>query len=424
MKSNNQFRLNAHALLSALIVSLVVIIILSSLLLLHYQSQWQWVKYEKNERLQRNLKSATNILLGDTANTNISSEELLDLFGQSTDSVRIEKYYWGAYNFASVKSFSDKRSVSKFFFYGTELNDTLSGCIYLVDHQRPLQITGNTKLIGDVYLPKAGIKPTYFDGKGYNADRLYFGDNFKSDTLTTFTDQKIVGHVYSLFKKCDDKLFLQLVSHHIPDSVINSFENEPQIYVVNKPGILNGNYLKGKIILVSDSLVRISSNTHLEDVVVIAPEIILADDFNGVVQLIASKTINIGKRCRLNYPSSILLLKDSINNYQGIVNIGDSSHVTGLLFANASPLDFYKNSIVLNNGTIFKGVVFVHGYVQPKGQIYGTVITDFFLYKSMSAIYENSLSDAVIDRTKLSVDFVISTLIKKPGRLKIMKWVN
>jgi hypothetical protein len=416
--------LKAHALLSALIISLIISIILSSLLLLHYQSQKQWIKYEKSERLQRNLQSATNIVLGDTSGTDINGEEVIDLFGKFIDSISIKKNYWGAYNFTLLKSFSANNSVSKLFFYGTELLDTLSACLYLVDHQTSLQITGSTKLKGDVYLPKAGIKSSYIDGKGYEDNRLYYGNNLKSDTFFSFTNKVMVENMYSLLQKSRDKIFLQSNTNLIPDSIINSFENESQVFTINQQGVLNGNYIKGNVILISDSMIQINSSNHLEDVIVIAPEIIISDDFNGSVQLISDKIITIGKRCNLNYPSSIILLKDTINNYQGKIEIGDSSRISGILFANASSQDILKNIVILRKGTFFQGCIFVNGYVQPEGQIFGSVITDFFLYKSSSATYINLLANAVIDRTKLSVNFVISTLLKKPGKLKIIKWVN
>jgi len=83
-----------------------------------------------------------------------------------------------------------------------------------------------------------------------------------------------------------------------------------------------------------------------------------------------------------------------------------------------------KNLVEIKKGTLFEGTVFVDGYLQMQGMVYGNVLTDYFLYKSAVATYENSLVDVVIDRTKLSPYFVSSTLLKKPGKLNIIKWLR
>lgn len=425
MKIKNLPKLEAHVLLSALVISIIVSIIISSLLLLHYHNNLQWIRYKNNDRLQRNLQSAINIVMADTINFNVYGEEKFDLFGDLEDSVSITKETWGVFNVAKIKSTYKNHILQKPFFYGTTLTDTLNSCLFMVDHQRPLQISGNTKLVGNAFLPGGNIKTASIDGKEFKGKDFVVGNISKSDTSFPAVNKYLLEELYTIFKTTRDKDFQKANTRLVTDSISNSFDNEIQYYFIpSYSNVLTAKKIKGKVILFSDSTITIKAGTGIEDAIVMAPEIIVEDKFEGTLQLIASRVIKMGKHCKLNYPSSLVLLKDSVNTYQGLIEIADSTTVSGFLFANSGSKDFYKNMVELKSGSFFEGVVFIHGYLQPKGMIHGTVITDYFLYKSVIAIYENSVVDAVIDRTKLPFYFIGSTLIKSPGKLKVIKWLK
>lgn len=418
------FKLKAHTLLSALVISIVISIIISSLLLLHYYGNIHYSKTKASERIQRNLQSSINIVLADSTGYNTCGKEDLDLFGETVDSVFITKDYWGIYNFAAVKSASKNQDLSRCFLYGTEFKDTLSSCLYLVDHQRPLQLSGNTKLLGNVFLPAGGIRPASIDGKQYVNSQLVYGNILKSDTNFPRINKELVSTLYKNLNITKDKNFQDKHQGKIADSVLNSFENETQYFFISNKNPLLTQKIHGRVVLFSDSLIEINKDVKLEDVIVMAPEIRVLNGFRGTVQLIANRSISIGKNSVLQYPSSVILLKDSVNNYQALVDIGDSSFVSGLLFTNAVRKDSYKNIVRIGKGSVMEGAVYVCGYLNMAGIVYGTVLTDFFLYSSVVATYENSLVDVVIDRNQLSAYYLSSTLIKIPGKLKVMKWLK
>jgi cytoskeletal protein CcmA (bactofilin family) len=418
-------KLKAHVLLSALVISIIVSIIISSVLLLHYNNNLQWIRYKNNDRLQRNLQSAVNIVIADTINFNTATEERFDLFGDIDDSVSIAKELWGAFNLAKVKSVYKTKTLRKNFFYGPVLNDTLGSCLYIVDHHRPIQISGSTKLIGDAFIPGGSIKTTSIDGKEFEGKVTVLGNIFKSDTSFPSANNYRIDELYKIFKKTYDKDFKRLNLKATEDSISNSFDNDALYYYISgNSNVVAQKRIQGKIILFSDSAITIKGNTKIEDAIIMAPEINIEDNFTGSVQLVANRIIKVGKHCKLNYPSSILLLKDSVNNYQGLIEIADSSSISGFIFANAAKKDFYKNTVELKKGSLFEGVICVHGYLQTKGVIYGTLITDYFLYKSIISTYENTLVDVVADRTKLSPYFIGSAVIKNPGKLKVIKWLR
>ncbi|MBS1509229.1 MAG: hypothetical protein JST86_00195 [Bacteroidetes bacterium] len=384
----------------------------------------QWIKYKASERLEQNLQSATNLVIGDTLHFNGEDSLQFDLFEEGNDSVSIKKELWGIFNVVEITSHDRNKRSHKNFFYGTELNDTLNACLFLVDHHRPLQISGSTRLTGNAYIPGANIKPGYIDGKGYDGKELVGGNILKSDTIFPSENKHMLAKLYDVFKITHNKDFQKANEKPLEDSIYNSFENDIQYYYINRLNPFISKSIKGKAVLFSDSVIHISRNTAIEDAIIIAPEIDVDDHFEGSAQLIASRIIKIGKHCTLNYPSAVILLKDSASKTQGTIDVGDSTTISGFLFANAFKKDQFKNIVTLQKGSVFEGIVYVHGFLQPAGDIHGTVITDYFLYRSVIATYENSLVDAVIDRTKLSPYFIGTTLVKMPGKLKVIKWLK
>lgn len=382
------------------------------------------MRYETNTRLQRNFQSAINLVISDSVKFNNTDSMSLDLFSDEKDSVFIKKEYWGVFNLAMVKAYSKGRSITKRFLYGSELRDTLNACLYLADHQRPLQISGSTTLNGNVFLPKSGIKAGVIDGKSYEGKELVKGIIFKSDTSLTSLNQSLLMHAYELLQLCLDKNFRNSHSIALDDTLVHSFENPTRYCFINTVNKLRSRKIKGRVILMSDSLIQIRADVQLEDAIVVAPEIYVDPGFSGSVQLIAGKKITIGKNCTLRYPSAVILLKDAADNHQGLIEVSDSSLITGLIFAHSAESDRFKNQVHLNKGSKIEGVVYVHGFLQTAGSVYGTVLADFFTHKSILATYENCLVDVIIDRSKLSSHFVSPTLVKMPGRLNIVKWLN
>lgn len=59
----------------------------------------------------------------------------------------------------------------------------------------------------------------------------------------------------------------------------------PTLVVKGNLPLLQNEYISGKVVLISDSLIGISSNCHLEDVIVIAPEIKISDGFSGITSI-------------------------------------------------------------------------------------------------------------------------------------------
>ena len=92
--------------------------------------------------------------------------------------------------------------------------------------------------------------------------------------------------------------------------------------------------LQGNIILVSKSKIQVEPSARLENVILIAPEVIINSNVRGSFQVFASERIRVKQDVALNYPTSLVLLKgeESKPNTEGIpeLQIDKNSIIKGI----------------------------------------------------------------------------------------------
>jgi len=100
--------------------------------------------------------------------------------------------------------------------------------------------------------------------------------------------------------------------------------------------------------------------------------------------------------------------------------------VKGMIFTTQSELvsDLAKTRVSIEKGARVEGQIYVDGFADIQGELWGTVWCQKFLLKTASSVYENHLLDAVIDRTKLSEHYVGSAIITSGKKKKTIKWLE
>ncbi|HEY0067138.1 MAG TPA: hypothetical protein VGB46_07245, partial [Flavisolibacter sp.] len=167
-------KLKASSLVLSVVISLILAILVSSVILLGYHNRRTFQLHHTESRVQRNLQSAISLILGDTLET--AGNETLDLSGEGRDSVRIRRGWWGLYQVATAEARTGRWMKKKSFLYGISLPPAMDGCLYMADHQRPLSLSGATKLRGDAWISPTGLKTAYVDGRGFEYTTLLEGE--------------------------------------------------------------------------------------------------------------------------------------------------------------------------------------------------------------------------------------------------------
>ena len=134
----------------------------------------------------------------------------------------------------------------------------------------------------------------------------------------------------------------------------------------------------------------------MENVVICARNVSIADGTNMSAQIFARDTVVIGKRCTLEYPSGIYA--------ESYAELGDCSMVNGYAIVRASPSEkqispSYKQSVTAR----VRGLLWVEGRAQLQGIVSGrTVLERAYIYTS-HGYYKDMVCDASVLENDVTV---------------------
>lgn len=411
--------LKASTLYIVVIISLLIAMISASLLTIAFYYRLEVQKKTRLDNLLHNENSGREILLSEGF-SDYDKEVVMDLFADQKDSLVLRKELWGVYELGMVKAFELKDTLKRSFLIGNVFLD--SNVLYLADEDRPLSLSGKTQLVGDGELPKSGLKQSYVDGKPYEGKELIKGKITESNRNVPPLDEKLIQQLEQNFKPEKGLPF------NVRDSMVNSFFNTVQLYQLelNQP-VIEDTKLRGKIILVSDTVITIAATTVLEDVQIYAPAIIVASGFKGSCQLFARDSIVIGKDCTFDYPSFAGVFKSEESKIQSKISIEEGVTFSGILMTYEKKRSDLQTMISLGAKSRVKGEVFATGYIKmEKGlTVYGKVYAKRFIMQTPATLYENYLIDITLNRKLLSKYYLSSIVFKRasPDK-KVLKWLN
>lgn len=409
----------ASALYLVVIVALLIAIFSASLLTLSFFYRQEVKKKERFDKLLSNLDSGTALLLS-AGFLKDTSPQHLDLFEKLTDSLMIQKDNWGVFKLGLVQAFELRDTLKRSFLIGNKFEDT--NAIYLADEDRPLSVSGDTRITGDGQLPKSGIRQSYVDGKAYTGKELIKGKITNSKLQLPSLNSTLLKLIEEQFKSTEGKDFSP------EDSIGNSFFFAAKVFKLGQ-GQLNlaSGKIKGKIVLVSDTSITISAGMQLDNIQIYAPVIIVADGFKGSCQLFAKDSIVIGKNCVFEYPSFAGVFKSEGSKVQAKISLNDGVKFSGVLLSYESKRTDLQTMISIGKNCIINGEVFAAGYIKLNSglKVNGKVTAKRFLMQTASTIYENYLIDFTLNRKLLS-KYYLSPPIFEGNQVDqmVLKWLN
>lgn len=407
----------AGALYFAIVIAFFIAIISVSLLMLgvHYRSTY--LKEIRFTRLLNNLTSGIEFVLMDTEKT--EGVSVVDLYADGADSLIIDRKRWGLFDLAIIKTFILQDTLKRAMLIGTATDST---AVYLSDEDRPLLVGGTTKISGDVYLPKSGIKKSYVDGKPYANEKLiYDGKILHSSRTLKAVDHKILDVLKAQFEKQGQQRPL------LDETIINhSFLEQTLSFDLAAKANLKNVQLKGNIILYADSSITVSASAKLDGIQLYAPFIKLEEGFNGNCQLFATDSIVIGKNAKLNYPSVAVVIKTDKSVDQPRIVLGDNVSFEGILFSYETKRSPLQTMITLGKSTSVKGEIYSTGLLAlSKGTtVDGKISCNRLMMHFSGVLYENFLIDVNLSRKARSPYYLSSSLFEPKLQCQILKWID
>lgn len=411
--------LKAGALYFSIIVAFIIAMICASLIMLAAHYRGSYMKEMRMARLSRNMDSGVAYVLAENESTdhNITA---LDLFNDQTDSVLLEKKHWGIFSLATVKSFVLSDTLRRSFMMGLETtNDALA--VYLSDEDRPLSVSGDTRITGNVEVPKAGMRKSYVESRPYSGDQLVYGKISDSKRTLGGLEKKWI-------KEIEDKLDFD--PSQLP--VLKTEEERVSFFAAAKEFNVSGlskldHNLSGQVVLYSDTVVKISADAKLDNTVIYAKAIVVADGFKGNCQLFARDSIIVGNNAVLSYPSVLGLVSKEKMVDQSKIVLGDNVVFDGIIFSYEPKRSALQTLVALGENTIVKGEVYVTGLLKlaKKVKVEGKVSCNRFIMKTPTTLYENFLVDVTLNRKARNRVYLSSAIFTgTTGNNKILRWEN
>jgi len=421
----NIVKVKAGALYYAIFIAFLIASLIGLLILYTHIHNSYVDRQIIKEQVLSNVKSGINLVLKNPELLPYSTPENIKLFGNEYDVVNLKKEHWGAYGLIYANSQRHSYKSSQIALVGDDLGKKEDIALYLSDQKKYLSISGNTILKGTCYLPKLGIKRAYIEGQGYQNQRLVFGTIQTSASELPALNPEKLKYLESLvstgYPKSDS--IADISSIRGSEEIYNSFYNKTITLFSDQKMELNGFKISGNIIIKSNQEIVVGSECSLNDVLLVAPNVILKSGFKGSVQVFATERIIVEESCQLKYPSFVGLLRNT-EDKEPAVTIGENVIIAGgVLLYTTNKL---KDPLVVKlarSATIY-GTVYCDGYMELQGNIYGSLYCNGFTLKTAASLYENHLLNAKVDYSLLPRNFAGVNLIGKLINEQIIKSMN
>lgn len=426
MLKYNTFKCGGYALIYAVFVLVILTVITSSVILLAYFNKIYFQDYVEKENQISHVNSGINLLMAGFEKPELIYKKKISLYGQINDTVVLSKYPWGLFTIIHAKSDFRNFVFEKVALSGGFYKNDTSYALYLPDKNKPLAISGKTKISGRCYLPVAGLKRATIDGRHYEGDRLLYGSIVQSNKFLPVLKQELIKCSFSNYEKIlltGDSLEIRSIADLQIDSIYNSFCDETVVLFMDSENNLLFHNLNGNMIVFSKNHVTVSRNSTLKDILLIAPTIEFEEGFKGSLQAIAIDSIIINKGCFFEYPSAIGIINNETDEFNPYIYLAGNVVFNGIVCCYGSSEPYEKTPYIrTEKKSLIQGQVYCSGYIEHKGKIVGSLCCNGFILYRPSGLYENYLLDATIDELSINEHYV-GVDITGYAPEKIIKWL-
>jgi len=418
--------LKAGALQMTLFVIVVIALLLGAFVLLTHLNKLVAVKTDFAMETVNNANKGIDYSLYNE--TQYDKPILMDLEDESFKSVTVRQDTWGAFqrisSYSKIKTFE----FNKIALIGDGMPKTNRTALYLENTNKPLVVVGTTRIEGDAYLSDKGIRPGNISGQSYYGTALLYGDMKLSSQQLPQLDKDILNTIKTYQDDMDGYSNDQFFSLDTMRSYSNSFFDPVRIAYSTNAIILDYKALNGHVIVKSETSINVTTTSHLKDIILIAPKIIIDDDAKSNFQAIATDSIIVGENVQLSYPSALVLSpkkqsdsnEENTNTNQIIIN--KNSTLKGIVLSlGRKKLNNYNAQIQIKETANIHGELYCKGNVELEGTVYGSVYSSGFVAHQNGSVYQNHIYNGKILANDLTNQYV--GLVFNNGNKQIMQWL-
>lgn len=423
-------KIKAGALQFVLFIGVVVAVLLMAFMLLSHTHSL----FDKKTDVVISLIKGADFGINSSLNKSIGLGDQIAIKDENDLSIDIQvnRDFWGIFEIRSVSSAHKNTSMVKTALVGGKDVDGMPA-LYVSDKQRPVIIAGNSSITGTAFLPKQGIKMGNIHGNSYHRNQLVYGKKLQSKATLPQLGSDLQMRLDQLARRgYTPKGEMVAMTRNM--ALKNSFQAPTKI-IRDRVVHLKDIQLIGNIIISASDEIIVEASAQLNDVVLLAPKIIIKDWVNGYFQAIASESITVGKKCLLSYPTALVVNKKGTSgpskdaNSQQFTNnpgiyIDSYTEIGGVVMVleDNEERQFIPQIKIDDNAKIV-GEVYCTKNLELKGRVNGSVTTDAFVALENGSVYQNHLYNGMINSTHLPRAYVGLLSQKGEQSKKIMKWL-
>lgn len=412
-------KIEAGAIQYVLVVSIIIMIVLFAFISLVFLQNRIRLKSEVYKETVHASYVGFDYLSQKQLPYNTPTEvQFSELDGEKTS---ITKKHWGVFDLAIVRSTLKNETFQKIALLGNQKEERKA--LYLQNNNQPLVVVGNTKITGDVILPQKGITTGNISGVAYYGNELVYG-NIKTNSgqLPAIHNLDYIIQITQEYPLDEVQMF------DLKEGIKlrNSFEEKTLGFETEAPLDLRNMSLEGNIVLMSRSQIRVFRSAVLEDVILIAPKVILESGVKGSCQIFAEEKIWIKEGVELSYPSGLTLIDSNTlkgKNKEINIEIDKRAQIKGVvLYYNKNKESDYTTQVTVKEGAKVTGEVYCNKNFELGGSVDGFVYTSNFIANQAGGIYMNHLYNGQINAKAISEHY--KGMFVETDKVTIAKWLE
>lgn len=419
------------ALQFAVFIGVLIALLLSGLIL--YAYTFYYTKEQSKEAIE-NVQITNSAFSKLLQESEVSIDTIaMERFNTGNQSVKYNVSQWGVFEKAIIVAQNRKKRFVKTAILGSKIYVRQSPTLFLQETYNPLALVGNAMIKGTAFLPSQGVKPGYIVGQSYYGTELIYGQIKQSGTKLPELVDKYSDRLLYYSKNYKPVLQEEFVEINSEKKRINSFVKKTKGWYEKGIVTLENTVFTGNIVIKSDTLIRVTKTSHLKDVILVAPIVEIEEQVEGSFQVIATKAIKVGKGCKLNFPSALVLIEDKENkgfqvsnqhqiNVKKHIFIGEGSQIKGCvcyLDTRGSTTNF-DSQIILTKEAKITGQVYCMGNFELMGAVIGSLYTKQFITNAGGSVYVNHILNGRIESWE-NLDYFGGVMFKGAQKT-IVKW--
>ncbi len=411
-------KIKAGALQLTILITVVIAVLLMAFVLL--------VQTHKKVNLQSHfileMVQEANNGIQHILGKSIPEKDSLTIQKDTYKHITVHRDFWGVFEKGTSVARIKQNSFKKAALIGGSPQKTNQLALYLEDNNTPLVVVGTTRIEGLSYLPEQGVKSGSIAGQSYYGTQLIYG-NIKTSGKLPQIASEVILQLTTLPKQIFKLKAHDFIAITNGKTYRNSFFDSTKIVFSKKDIHLQNVQLTGNFIVQSDTKIIVDSSTVLKDVLLIAPTIEIKEQVKGRFQAMASKSINVGKNTRLDYPSALVLHTKNTATQQSKsqLHVGKNTIIKGVVVYLGNTANNYSPQILLAENTTVFGEVYCNKNLELKGTVYGTVYANNCISKQFGSIYKNHIYNGTIIAQKRNPEYV--GLLFENSKKNVLQWL-